>query len=121
MIIFVGGVIGAGKSTVAKSLAAHFSIAYYDEARRIAGGFIVIWVQAREDIIIERLGTKKRTGHLLDDPLPLHNAIKRDFEEYNRCIIDCPNNGPVEETVADLVHLIDSIAELASCRPTTNR
>jgi gluconate kinase len=186
MIIFVGGVIGAGKSTVAKGLARHFSIPYYDvdeikkdvfrkdpdyernvtegipfsdesrrevfkrvfedleklvgehphivvdetlhkreirhflydEACRIAGSFIVIWVQAREDIIIERLGSKKRSGHLLDDPLPLHNAFKREFEEYNRCIIDCPNNGPVEETVSDLVHLIDNIAELASYQPT---
>ena len=185
MIIFVGGVIGAGKSTVARGLAAHFSFPYYDvdeikkdvfrqdpdyerniaegipfndelrrevfrrvfadlevligehphivvdetlhkreirhflydEARRIAGGFIVIWVQAREEIIIERLGAKKRTGHLLDDPLPLHNAFKREFEEYNRCIIDCPNNGTVDESIADLVHLIDSIAELASASP----
>ena len=30
MIIFVGGLIGAGKSTVAKALAAHFSLHYYD-------------------------------------------------------------------------------------------
>lgn len=185
MIIFVGGVIGAGKSTVARALAAHFSFPYYDvdeikkdvfrqdpdyerniaegipfndelrrevfrrvfadledlvaehphivvdetlhkrdirhflydEARRIAGGFIVIWVQAREDIILERLGARKRAGHLLDDPLPLHKAFKRDFEEYNRCIIDCPNNGTVDETVSDLVRLIDNIAELATARP----
>jgi len=185
MIIFVGGVIGAGKSTVAKALAAHFAFPYYDvdeikkevfrrdpdferniaegipfndelrrevfrrvfadleglvgehphivvdetlhkreirhflydEARRIAGGFIVIWVQAREDIILERLGARKRSGHLLGDPLPLHNAFKRSFQEYNRCIIDCPNNGSVDETVADLVHLIESIAELAGARP----
>ncbi len=30
MIVFVGGLIGAGKSTVAKALAAHFSLHYYD-------------------------------------------------------------------------------------------
>lgn len=185
MIIFVGGIIGAGKSTVARGLAEHYSFPYYDvdevkkqiylqdpdyerniaegipfsdelrrevfrqvfrdlenlvdehphvvvdetlhkreirhflydEARRVAGGFIVIWVQAREDIILARLGARKRSGHLLDDPLPLHNAFKRDFEEYNRCIIDCPNNGPADETVADLVGLIESIAELASAGP----
>lgn len=181
MIIFVGGIIGAGKSTVARHLADHYGFPYYDvdeikkavfrkdpdfeknvaegipfsdelrrevfrrvfddletlvgehphivvdetlhkreirhflydEARRIAGGFIVIWVQAREEVILRRLGEGRRDGHLLDDPLPLHNAFKRDFEEYNRCIIDCPNNGSVEETVGDLVSLIDSIAELA--------
>lgn len=184
MIIFVGGVIGAGKSTVAIQLADHYGFPYYDvddikkevfrqdpdferniaegipfsderrrevfrrvfkdleslvekhphivvdetlhkreirhflydEARRIAGGFIVVWVQAREEIILRRLGERKRVGHLLDDPLPLHNAFKRDFEEYNRCIIDCPNNGSVAETVSDLVSLLDSIAELPNSR-----
>ena len=181
MIIFVGGVIGAGKSTVAKCLADHFAIPCYDvdavkmkvfrrdpdyernieegipfndelrrevfrqvfkdledlvgehphivvdetlhkreirhflyeEAQRIAGGFIVIWVQAREEIILERLGAKKRSGHFLHDPLPLHKAFKRQFEEYDRSIIDCHNNGPVEKTIADLVHLFDNIATLS--------
>lgn len=185
MIIFVGGLIGAGKSTIAKGLADHFSVPYYDvdevkkvvyrqdpeyerniaegipfndelrrevfrrvfadletlieehphividetlhkreirhflyeEARRIAGGFIIIWVQAREDIILQRLGDKKRSGHLLDDPLPLHNAFRKAFEDYNRCIIDCPNNGPAEDTIADLVHLVESIGALANYRP----
>ena len=182
MIIFVGGIIGAGKSTVAKALAAHYDFPYYDvdevkkevfrqdpgyekniaegipfsdelrrevfrrvfedletlvdehphivvdetlhkrdirhflydEARRIAGGFIVIWVQASEEIILKRLGERKRSGHFLDDPLPLHNAFRKEFEQYNRCIIDCPNNGSVDETVTDLVHLIDSISRIAA-------
>jgi predicted kinase len=181
MIIFVGGIIGAGKSTVAKALADHFGFPYYDvdnikkdvfrrdpdyernvaegipfsdesrrevfrqafadleelvkvhphvvvdetlhkrdirhplyaEAERIAGGFIIIWVQAREEIVIERLGERKRVGHLLDDPIPLHNAFKREFEEYDRCIIDCHNNGTVEETVADLMKLFDNIGKLS--------
>ena len=185
MIIFVGGMIGAGKSTIARGLAEHFGIPYYDvdevkkvvfrkdpnyerniaegipfgddirlevfkqmfadlekliaehphivvdetlhkrdirhylyhEARRIAGGFIVIWVQAREDVILKRLGAKKRVGHMLDDPLPLHNAFVKEFENYQRCIIDCPNNGPAEETIADLVRLIESIGMLASGAP----
>ena len=182
MIIFVGGTIGAGKSTIARGLATHFGFPYYDvdevkkvvyrqdpdfeknmsegipfsdetrrevfrqvcsdlddlvekqpnivvdetlhkreirhilydQARKIAGGFIVIWVQAREDVILKRLGKKKRSGHLLDDPLPLHNTITREFEDYNRCVIDCPNNGLPEEAVADLVHLIESIGALAN-------
>ncbi len=181
MIIFVGGIIGAGKSTVAKALARHLDIPYYDvdeikkevflkdpdydkniaegipfnddlrrevftrvfedleklvgdyphivvdetlhkreirhllykEAERIAGGFIVIWVQAREDVILQRLGAKKRSGHLLNDPLPLHNAFKREFEEYDRCIINCHNNGTVDNTVADLVDLFGNVAMLS--------
>ena len=91
----------------------------YDEARRIAGDFIVIWVQAREEVILERLGGKKRTGHILDDPLPLHNAFRREFEDYNRCVIDCPNNGTAEEAVADLVHLIEAIGGLSDHRRTS--
>ncbi len=185
MIIFVGGIIGAGKSTVAKALASHFDFPYYDvdeikkevfrrdpdyekniaegipfnddlrrdvftrvfedleklvddyphivvdetlhkreirhflyeEAERIAGGFIVIWVQARGDVIIKRLGAKKRSGHLLNDPLPLHKAFERDFEQYDRCIINCHNNGTVDKTVADLVHLFENVATLAGQCP----
>lgn len=182
MIIFVGGVIGAGKSTIARGLASHYDFPYYDvdeikkdvfsrdpdyernisegipfsdelrrevfvrvfddleelvsehpnvvvdetlhkreirhflyqEAERIAGGFVVIFVQAREETILARLGAKSRSGHFLSDPLPLHNAFKRQFEEYDRCIIDCHNNGTAEETVADLVQLFENIAVLAS-------
>ena len=187
MIIFVGGIIGAGKSTVARGLAAHYGFPYYDvdevkktvfrrdpdfekniaegipfsdelrrevfrkvfddlealiaenphivvdetlhkreirhalyaEAMRIAGGFIVIWVQANEETILERLGAQKRAGHLLDDPLPLHNAFKRAFEQYNHCVINCPNNGPADETVQDLVQLLEKIAAIpaASGKP----
>jgi gluconate kinase len=181
MIIFVGGVIGAGKSTVARGLADHFDFPYYDvdevkkdvfrqdpdydrniaegipfsdeirrelfrrvvddleslveehphivvdetlhkreirhylyeEAERFAGGFIVIWVQAREDIVLERLGERKRTGHFLSDPLPLHQAFLREFEEYDRSVIDCHNNHSAERTVADLIRLFENIAILA--------
>ena len=181
MIIFVGGLIGAGKSTIAKGLAGHFGFPYYDvdetkktvcrkdpdyeknlregipfsdelrievfehvfddlerlvqehphvvvdealhkreirhvlynKARRVAGGFIVIWVQADEDIILERLGSTKRAGHILDDPLPLHYALRDEFEDYNRCIIECPNNGKAEDSIADLVRLIQDIGSLS--------
>ena len=181
MIIFVGGVIGAGKSTVAKGLASQFGFPYYDvdevkkevfrkdpdydrniaegipfsdelrrevfqrvfsdletlvvesphivvdetlhkreirhslyeEAERIAGGFVVIWVQAREAVILDRLGASKRDDHFLSDPLPLHNAFKREFEEYDRCVIDCHNNGTAEETIAELVGLFGNIAALS--------
>lgn len=180
MIIFVGGIIGAGKSTVARALAARFEFPYYDvdevkkevfrkdpefernvsegipfgdelrrevfrrvfrdletlvsehphivvdealhkreirhslyeEADRIAGGFIVIRVQAREDVILERLASQERAGHFLSDPMPLHNAFRREFEEYDRCIIDCHNNHSAAETVADLVHLFENVTRL---------
>ena len=182
MIIFVGGVVGAGKSTVARGLANRLDVPYYDvdevkkdifrrdpgferniaegipfsdelrrevfrqvfrdlealigehphvvvdeilhkreirhalyeEAERVAGGFVVIRVQAREDVILRRLAAKPRPGHILGDPLPLHNAFRREFEEYDRCIIDCHNNHSADETVADLVHLFQNVAVLGA-------
>ncbi len=181
MIIFVGGLIGAGKSTIAKGLASHFDFPYfdvdevkkvvyqkdpdyeknlregipfsdetrmevfqmvcddlerlvgelphivvdetlhkreirhvlYDEARRIAGGFIVIWVHADEDLILQRLGGQKREGHILDDPLPMHHMLRKEFENYKRCIIDCPNNETSDAAIDDLVNLIESIGLLS--------
>jgi len=181
VIIFVGGLIGAGKSTIAKGLASHFGFPYFDvdeikkvvyrqdpdyeknlregipfcdetrtkvfqlvcddlgklvseyphivvdetlhkretrqflyaEAQRIAGGFIVIWVHADEHLILERLGGEKREGHLLDDPLPMHNRLRKEFENYKRCIIDCPNNETPEAAIDDLVNLIESMGSLA--------
>ena len=182
MIIFVGGLIGAGKSTIARGLASHFDFPYYDvdeikkvvyrqdpnfeknlregipfsdetrirvfemvckdletlvekephivvdetlhkretrhilydEARRMAGGFIVVWVHADEDRILERLGGQKREGHILDDPLPMHHMLRAEFENYKRCIIDCPNNGSPADAVGDLVALIESIGSLSN-------
>ena len=184
MIIFVGGLIGAGKSTIARGLASHFDFPYYDvdevkkvvyrkdpdyeknlregipfsdesrievfkavcddlkslvqdkphvvvdetlhkretrhvlydEAQRIAGGFIVIWVHADEDLILKRLGGQKREGHLLDDPLPMHHQLRKEFENYKRCIIDCPNNESPEAAVNDLVSLIESIGLLSQSK-----
>jgi gluconokinase len=180
MIIFVGGLPGAGKSTIAKGLAEHFAIPYndvdefkkvvypqdpdferniregipfsdelrlevfrrlfleleellknhrhvvvdevmhkreirrfvYDETTRLGVGFIVIWVQANEEVILERLGGKQRKGHILSDPLPLHRSFAREFENYERSVIVCPNNATPRESIADLVRLIKNVGML---------
>ena len=89
----------------------------YREARRIADDFIIIWVQANKDIIRQRLSGQERIGHILDDPMPLHDAFARQFEDYRRCVIDCPNNGSADEAIGDLVHLIEAIGGLTSLKP----
>lgn len=182
MIIFVGGLIGAGKSTIAKGLANRFDFPYYDvdevkkvvyrqdpdyrdklargipfpdelrvevfqrvfadleqlvdehphiivdealhkreirhalydEARKLAGGFIVIWVHARKKTIRKRLGKESRKGHILDDPLPMHMAFRKEFEKYQRCIIDCPNDDTPEKVIGNLITLIERIASLVA-------
>ena len=184
MIIFVGGLVGAGKSTVAKELAVYIRFHYYDiyeikrsvcsqdpdytryltegvplpdevrlevfekvvfdledlahreknivvdetlhrrtmrhvlydAARRLSGDFIIVWVRADKSVILDRLRAKKREGHLLDDPVPMHEAIARDFEEFNRSVIVCSNNSTPDEAVADLVSLLERTTTMMNAR-----
>ena len=43
--------------------------------------------------------------------------MRDEFDDYNRCVIDYPSNGSPEEAISDLVHLIESIGELATHGP----
>jgi gluconate kinase len=178
MIIFVGGLIGAGKSTVARGLAEHLSVHYYDVdeykreiyqqdpdyqrnmdkgipfsdetrgklfdrvtgdfdelarqhehmvvdetlhkresrktlfegARRHFGGYIIVWVKASEDLILERLNSKVREGHLLKDPIAMHKGFLAEFEPFEESIIVCRNEGALEDTIAEINTLFDNIA-----------
>ena len=181
MIVFVGGLIGAGKSTIARMLADAFGCHYYDvdevkksvfrndpdyernlrdgipfsdetrsrmfeqvihdleslreshehivvdevlhrrelrhklfdAAESIFGEFIVVWVQADEPVILERLRASKRKNHFLDDPIPMHEAFRREFENFNRSVIICNNNGTPEDAFARLMQLMSNTAALA--------
>ena len=181
MIIFVGGLIGAGKSTVAKGLAerldyiyfdldelkkevyaknpdyaeslregipvtretrvevferaahdleqlikAHESIVVddamhlrefrhmlFDVAENMARDYLIIWVRADQRIILKRLSETKREGHVLSNPIPLHVTMARDFEDFNRAVITCSNNGTTEETLDDLFALMGKTAAFA--------
>ncbi len=174
MIIFVGGLVGAGKSTIAKRLATEIGCLYYDadeikkqvfsqepdydlnlregipfsdEARvkvfdcviedlkelrashehlvvdetlhrrelrhrlyhaaeDIYGDFLVIWVRADEGVIVNRLEANKREGHFLDDPLAMFESFRRQFENFNRSVIVCNNNGTPKEAVTSLKQLV---------------
>jgi gluconate kinase len=178
MIIFVGGLIGAGKSSVARGLAEHLSLLYYDVdeykhaiysqdpdyqynldngipfsaetriklfnkvvsdfaelaashehlvvdetlhrqnlrqhlfdgARKYFGGYIIVWVKASEEVIVERLTSQVREGHLLKDPLSMHNAFLKEFEPFEESIIVCRNDGALADTIDEINELFDNIA-----------
>lgn len=185
MIVFVGGLIGAGKSTIARGLSAALEVPYYDidevkkavfrtdpdydrnmrdgipfsdetrarvydrviadlavmrqsadmvvvdetlhkrdlrrrlyrAARDLFGDFLVIWVRADDAVVQERLSATKREGHILDDPLPMQEAFRRQFEDFNRSVIVCNNNGAAEDSIEMLKALFCTVANLASRLP----
>jgi len=178
MIIFVGGGIGAGKSSVAKELARHLSLLYYDvdEHKRViyrqdpdyqhnmdegipfckdtrmkvyrkvvsdfaelskthqhlvvdetlhkqelrhylfAGAkehfvsYIVVWVKTSEEVILDRLSSNNREGHLLKDPIAMHKNFMKEFEPFKQSILVCRNDGLLEDTIKELKNLFDTIA-----------
>ena len=178
MIIFVGGGIGAGKSSVAKELARHLSLLYndVDEHKRViyrqdpdyqhnmdegipfcketrmkvyrkvvsdfaelskthqhlvvdetlhkqelrhylfAGAkehfvsYIVVWVKTSEEVILDRLTSNNREGHLLKDPIAMHKNFMKEFEPFKQSILVCRNDGRLEDTIKELKNLFDTIA-----------
>lgn len=182
MIIFVGGLIGAGKSSVARGLAEHLSLPYYDVdehkraiyradpdfqhnmdngipfseetrmklfrkvvsdfaelskihrhmvvdetlhkkqlreylfkgAQEHFGGYLIIWVKASEEVILQRLTSQVREGHLLKDPVAMHNAFLEEFEAFQESIIICRNDGALEDTIEEINRLFDNIAVCSS-------
>jgi gluconate kinase len=187
MIIFVGGLIGAGKSCVARRLAEHLSLPYYDidevkkefckehpelyddleqgipfsketrlkvydrvikdfeqlakehqhivvedalhkqktreyifnGARKHFGEYVIIFVRAAEDIIIKRLTENAREGHLLDDPVKMHNVFLKEFEPFEEDIIVCRNNSNLDDTMADLATLFNKVSVLSRLGTTS--
>lgn len=180
MIIFVGGLIGAGKSTVARGLADYYSMHYFDVdeikkevylqdpdyehnlkngipfgdasrrkvldrvveefeqlrksydclvvdetlhkkayreilfrgAEKFFGSYIVIWVKAPEEIIIQRLTDKKRAGHILDNPLSMHKAFLKEFEDFEESLIVCWNEHSAQQTLQSLITIISGADEV---------
>lgn len=177
MIIFVGGLIGAGKSTVARALADKFGLFYYDideikksvfredpayehnmkhgipfcdasrtkvydivindiqrlakthrcivvdetlhkrplrhqlfeAAEKFFGGYFVVWVKADEEVIEQRLSSKVREGHILKDPMSMHNTMVAEFDGFEQCVIVCRNNTTIDETMKEANRFFSTI------------
>lgn len=174
MIVFVGGLVGAGKSSVAKSLAKKLELHYYDvdihkksiyaadpdyqhnmqqgipfcEATRFKvfdkvvsdfaelsidhrhiivdetlhkkelrnylfkgaekhfGDYVVVWVKASEKVILKRLANNERKGHILKDPVKMHNAFLKEFEPFKQSLIVALNDGELDDTLEQIIPLV---------------
>ncbi len=84
----------------------------YEEMTKLGQDFVPIWVRADEEIILERLRAKPRENHILSDPIPLHEQMLKDFEEFQVPLLMCPNNGLLEETVDALFVLIGRVKSM---------
>ena len=170
MIVFVGGLVGAGKSSVARGLAKNLGLHYYDVdihkksiyaadpdyqrnmekgipfceatrfkvfakvvsdfaklsdkhthiivdetlhkeqlrnylfvgAKKYFGGYLVVWVKASENVVLERLANNKRQGHILKNPVEMHNAFLKEFEPFKESLIVARNDGELDDTL-DLI------------------
>lgn len=89
----------------------------FDAAEEIFGDFIVIWVRADDDVVMQRLAGGKREGHILNDPVPMYEAFKSEFEDFHRSVIVCSNNGSPEESIDLLKELIRGTSKLAARIP----
>ena len=84
----------------------------YDEMHRLDQHFVMVWVRADEEVIMSRLSSNHRDGHILSDPIPLHEQMVRDFEDFQVPVLMCPNNGELNDTVDGLFSLLGRIREM---------
>lgn len=84
----------------------------YEEMARIGQDFIMVWVRADEDVILARLAATRRENHILSDPIPLHEQMVRDFEEFQVPVLMCPNNGTLDDTVDAFFGMLSRVRAL---------
>lgn len=182
MIIFVSGLIGAGKSTVARAIADKYALLYYDvdeikktvfrddpnydhnmkngipfcdatrtklydkvvkelrnlstdhpsivvdetlhkrkmrhrlfeAAEKYFGGYFVVWVKADEAVIRQRLTATKRSGHILKDPMSMHNTMLAEFDGFEQPVVVCRNNHNIAETMHDMNQFFSTVLNFAT-------
>jgi dephospho-CoA kinase len=78
----------------------------FDGAKRFFGGYIVVWIQASEETIKERLMNSQRVDHVLGDPYGMHLSMKKVFDDLDEADIIFENNGLLEEASRVLFDLL---------------
>lgn len=84
----------------------------FDAAKNCFGGYVIIWVEADEAVIEQRLKSKDRKDHILTDPLKMYRSFVKELEPIDEAHIVCENNASVEEAAEGLLVLIGNLASL---------
>jgi len=80
----------------------------YDGARRYFGEYIVVWIQASEATIKERLMSSHRVDHVLGDPYGMHLSLKKVFDDLDEADIVFENNGSISDAAEILGSMIEA-------------
>ncbi|OPY81122.1 MAG: dephospho-CoA kinase [Syntrophorhabdus sp. PtaU1.Bin153] len=78
----------------------------FDGATKYFGGYMVVWVQADEETIKERLSSKERTNHVLGDPYGMYLSMRKVSEPLDDADIVFKNTGGLDEATERLAGLI---------------
>lgn len=78
----------------------------YEGARRYFGGYIVVWIQASEATIKERLMNSQRVDHILGDPYGMYLSMKKLFDDLDEADIVFENNGSIDDAAEVLGRMI---------------
>ena len=79
-------------------------------AKKYFISYIVVWVKASEEVILDRLTSNVREDHLLKDPVSMQINFRKEFEPFEQSILVCRNDGALEDTIKELKNLFDTIA-----------
>jgi dephospho-CoA kinase len=80
----------------------------YEGARRYFGGYIVVWIQASEATIKERLMNSQRVDHVLGDAYGMYLSMKKSFDDLDEADIVFENNGSVDDAAEILGRMIEA-------------
>jgi gluconate kinase len=83
----------------------------FEGAKKYFGDYIVIWVNADEEIIKKRLKQEQREGHILNNPLGMYLSLKKKFEDFNEKFVRVSNNKSLQESKKAVTKTVNQFIE----------
>lgn len=77
-----------------------------DAAKIYFGGYIFVLIEADDAIVVNRLSTKSRGGHLLKDPIGMRENFKSIFEQFEHPDIVFCNDSNFDDSASCLASVI---------------